>query len=104
MEEQKEEASSERILSDTYLVFTGIQTHLEKYANENNFTACEVAAFISKESKQSAYVQIQSIFELYKEQSYLFTNLVPSILVKKNHQYFTQLRQNIAPINEISTL
>ena len=56
-----------------------------------------------EESKPSARAQIQSIFELYKEQSYSSTNLVPSTPVKKNRQYFTRLRQNIAPINEIST-
>ena len=126
-------ASSYPTMGDTHLVFTGIQTHLDKYANDNNFTASEVAALISskikkywlimdnsstisaildtrsklsvfsEESKPSARAQIQSIFELYKEQSYSSTNLVPSTPVKKNRQYFTRLRQNIAPINEIST-
>ncbi|CAG8680226.1 4032_t:CDS:2, partial [Funneliformis mosseae] len=42
-------------INDTHLIFTGIQTYLEKYTNENNFTACEVAALISKESKSSAH-------------------------------------------------
>ncbi|CAG8678083.1 6441_t:CDS:2, partial [Funneliformis mosseae] len=76
-------ASSYPTMGDTRLVFTGIQTHLDKYANDNNFIASEVAALISSkikniESKPSACAQIQSIFELYKEQSYSSTNLVLS--------------------------
>src|SRR3954469_16194229 len=114
-------ASFYSTMGDTHLVFTGIQTHLDKYANDNNFTANEVAALISskikkywlimdnsstisaildtrsklsvfsEKSKPSACAQIQSIFELYKEQSYSSTNLVPSTPVKKNRQYFTRL-------------
>src|SRR3954471_4904657 len=93
-------ALSYPIICDIYLVFTGIQTYLDKYANDNNFTVSEVAALIFskikkywlimdnsstisaildtrsklsvflEESKPSARAQIQSIFELYKEQSY----------------------------------
>jgi hypothetical protein len=117
-------------MGDTRLVFLGIQTHLEKYANDNSFSQCTMAALISnkikdywvvmdrastvsaildprsklsvfsEESKSSARVHIQSIYELYKERSSSPTNLAPSTPARRNRQYFTLLRQNVAPTNE----
>ncbi|CAG8652679.1 14414_t:CDS:2 [Funneliformis mosseae] len=39
-------------IGDIHLVFTGIQIHLDKYANDNNFIASEVAALISSKIKK----------------------------------------------------
>ena len=88
-------ASSYPTMGDTRLVFGGVHAHLEKYAKDNSFAQCAVAALIcckieeyweimdsasttsaildsrskltvfSNESKLSARAHIQSIYELY---------------------------------------
>ena len=109
-------------MGDTRLVFLGLQTHLDKYMKDNNFSQRTMAALIyhkiedywmiidsastvsaildprSKlsvfphESQSSARAHIQSIYELYKERSSLRTDLAPPTPAKKTRQYFTNLR------------
>ena len=55
----------------------------------------------SDESKLSAHAHIQSIYELYKERSSFNTDLAPPTPIRRNRQYFAQLRQNAASTNEI---
>ena len=117
-------------MGDTRLVFLGIQTHLEKYARDDNFSQRTMADLISRkikdywmvmdsasttsaildprsklsvfpdESKLSAREHIQSIYELYKGQSLLPTNSAPPTPIRRNRQYFAQLRQNLEFTNE----
>jgi hypothetical protein len=118
-------------MGDTRLVFLGLQTHLDRYAKDNNFSQRTMAALIYRkikdywmiidsastisaildprsklsvfphESQSSARAHIQSIYELYKGRS-SHMNLVPPTPVRKNNRkYFAQLRQ--IDENEVST-
>jgi len=119
-------------MGDTRLVFLGLQTHLDRYAKDNNFSQHTMAALIYRkindywmiidsastvsaildprsklsvfphESQSSARAHIQSVYELYKGR-FSSTNLVPPTPVRKNNRkYFSQLRQTDE--NEVSTL
>gem|GEM_PF-4904184 len=114
-------ASSYPTMGDTRLIFLGLQTHLDRYTNDNNFSQHTMAALIyrkindywmiidsastvsaildprsklsvfSHELQSSAHAHIQSIYELYKGR-FSPTNLVPPTPVRKNNRkYFAQL-------------
>ena len=101
-------------MGDVRHVFLGLLTHLEKYANDDNFSQHIMAASISHkiedywmimnnaltisailnpqskllvfsdESKVNARIYIQSIYELYKMQSSSPTNLTPPTPIRRN--------------------
>ena len=105
-------------MGDTRLVFLGLQSHLEKHANDNSFSQRIMAASISRkiedywmvmdsassvsaildprsklsvfphELKSSARARIQSIYELYKEQFFSPTNPVPPTPIRKNNRQY----------------
>lgn len=112
-------------MGDVRLVFVGIQTHLEKYAKDNSFmqstmadlifhkineywmimdSASTTSAILDPRNKDSVFpdelksearVQVQSIYELYKERSFSSANLTPVTPKRRNRQYFASLRKNI---------
>jgi hypothetical protein len=116
-------------MGDTRLVFSGIQSYLDKFANDNSFSQHAMAASISRrikdywvimddastvsavldprsklsvfpdESKADVCSHIKSIYELYKGRERSSTDLAPPTPIRKKRQYFSQLRQNTSEIS-----
>lgn len=111
-------ASSYPTMGDTRLVFLGLKTHLEKYANDDSFSQRAMAALISRkiddywmimdsastvsaildprsklsvflqESKSNARAYFQSIYELYKSQFSSPMNSAPATPNRRNNRHY----------------
>ena len=120
-------------MGDTRLVFLGLRTHLEKYANDSSFSQCTMAALISRkindywmimdcastasaildprsklsvfeqESQSSARSHIQSIYELYKSQFFSPTNSASPTPSRKNNRQYFTQLRRNINENETST-
>ena len=120
-------------LGDTRLVFLGLQTHLEKYARDENFSQRTMASLISRkledywmlmdnastvsaildprsklsvfqqESKLSARAHIQSVYEIYKKRLFPPTDPLPPTPIRKNNRQYFALLRQNTNEDEIST-
>jgi|tagenome__1003787_1003787.scaffolds.fasta_scaffold20876574_3 hypothetical protein len=110
-------------MSDTHFIFSGILTHLETFALDENFTQREVAASMSKkieqywmimdtpstvsvildprnkistftdQLKENACKNIQSVFDLYKGRSSSPVSSPKPCTPRSTRRYFSQLRK-----------
>ena len=110
-------------MSDTHFIFSGILTHLEDFAKDENFTQRKVAASISKkieqywmkmdnpstvsvildprnklttftdQLKEDARKNIQSVFDIYKNRSSSPMSSPKPCTPRSTQRYFVQLRQ-----------
>src|SRR5579871_2535763 len=105
-------------MGNTRLVFLGLLTHLERYANDDSFSQRTMATLISRkiedywmvmdsastvsaildprsklsvfreESKSIARSRIQSVYELYNRKFNSSTNLVPPTPTRRNNRQY----------------